>query len=190
MELTLRDGSPADFPALAKLDGSAANDWVLVIERAGDLVEQDVCLRWKRTKPEGSVRDSNVDEQELANEWKRSEKLSIAEVDGRVAGHVMLGVNWNRTGEMAMIIVDRAYRGRGIGGRFVEKADAFARERGLRALQWEVQTDNRNAIEFALAHGFRIAGFHDGLYRNDDLERQREPDFRGIALYLTKAIDS
>ena len=94
--------------------------------------------------------------------------------------------NWNRTAEIALIIVDRAHRGRGIGGRFVAEAESFARERSLRAVQWEVQNDNRRAIEFALARGFRIAGFHDALYRNDDLDRQRAPDFRGIALYLTK----
>jgi ribosomal protein S18 acetylase RimI-like enzyme len=186
---TLRDGSRANFPTLAKIDGSAPNDWVLTIERSGGAGEHDVSFRWERAKPEGSVRDSNIDEEELAKEWKRSEKLIIAESDGQIAGYAMLGTNWNATAEIAMIIVDRAYRRRGIGGRFVDAAGAFARERGLRAVQWEVQNDNRTAIEFALTHGFRIAGFHDALYRNDDLERQREADFRGIAIYLTKAIE-
>jgi ribosomal protein S18 acetylase RimI-like enzyme len=189
--IQLRQGSPTDFPALATVDGRAPNDWVLVIGRQGNAAEQDVSFRWERTKPPGSERAMlGVGEaiEELETEWKRSEKLVIAEADGRPAGYLMLGVNWNRTAEITLIIVDRAQRGCGIGKRFVREAEAFARERGLRALQWEVQNDNRTAIEFAAAQGFRIAGFHDALYRNDDLERQRERDFRGIALYLTKAV--
>jgi ribosomal protein S18 acetylase RimI-like enzyme len=85
--------------------------------------------------------------------------------------------------------VDAAHRRRGLGRAFVVEAERYARERGLRALQWEAQTDNRNAIEFALANGFRIAGFHDALYRNDDLPRKEAQHFRGIALFLTKPID-
>jgi ribosomal protein S18 acetylase RimI-like enzyme len=189
-EPRLREGSPDDFPALAPIDGSASNDWVLIIERSGDATEQDVSFRWEQTKQVDSYRRLAVANaiEELEVEWKRSARLVIAEIEGRPAGFLMLGVNWNRTAECTLIIVDRAHRGRGIGSRFVAEAETFARERDLRALQWEVQNDNRRAIEFALAHGFRIAGFHDALYRNDDLERQRAPDFRGIALYLTKAV--
>ncbi len=185
---TLREGSPADFPALARLDGSFPNEWVLIIERSGPAAEHDISLRWRQTKPPGSVRNPNVDEGEIAGEWQRADKLLVAQVEGTPAGYLMLGTNWNRTAEIALIIVDATYRRRGIGRRFLEEAEAYARQRGLRALQWEVQTDNRNAIEFALAHGFRIAGFHDALYRNDDLARQTEADFRGIALYLTKPV--
>jgi ribosomal protein S18 acetylase RimI-like enzyme len=192
-EPRFREGSPDDLPALAPIDGSAPNDWVLIIERSGDQTGYDVSFRWERTKPEGSVRSMlGIAEalDELKSEWKRSEKLLIADIDGRPAGFLMLGVNWNQTAEITLIIVDRAHRGRGIGRRFVAEAESFAHERDLRAVQWEVQNDNRRAIEFAFANGFRIAGFHDALYRNDDLERQRAPDFRGIALYLTKPVDA
>jgi ribosomal protein S18 acetylase RimI-like enzyme len=192
-ELRIREGSPAEFKALAEIDGSAPNDWVLVIDRSGDGAEQDVSYRWQRTKPEGSVRSMlGVRDalEELESEWKRSDKLVVADIDGRPAGFLMLGTNWNQTAEITLIIVDRPQRGRGIGARFVTEAESYAGTHGLRALQWEVQNDNRSAIEFALSQGFRIAGFHDALYRNDDLERQRSPDFRGIALYLTKALDS
>ncbi|MEX0787127.1 MAG: GNAT family N-acetyltransferase [Dehalococcoidia bacterium] len=189
----LREGSPADFPALARIDGSFANDYVLELDRRGGGAEQTVELRWRRMKAAGSTRRETAaapgeQVEELASEWLRSDRLIVAEIDGAAAAYLMLGTNWNRTAELTLIIVDAAHRRRGLGARLVQEAETYARERGLRALQWEAQNDNRNAIEFALARGFRIAGFHDALYRNDDLARQSTPDFRGMALFLTKAL--
>jgi ribosomal protein S18 acetylase RimI-like enzyme len=188
--ISLREGSPKDFAALSGIDGSVPNDWVLHIARHGGPAELDIQLRWQQVKTAGSRRRVDTAESldELHTEWKRSDRLLIANVDGDVAGCLMLGQNWNRTAELTLVIVDRAHRRKGIGQRFVEQAEAYARERGLRALQWEAQNDNRTAIDFALARGFRIAGFHDALYRNDDLDQQETADFRGIALYLTKPV--
>ena len=185
----LREGSADDLPALTRLKSDFSNQWLLSLERGGGPVEQTIELRWRKARPEGSRRDLRVDLEELAAGFERSERLIVAEQGGRIAGYVMVGKSWNRTAELALIIVDAAYRGRGLGRRFVEEADAYARERGLRALQWETQTDNRNAIEFALAQGFRIAGFHDALYENRGDERQDAPDFRGLAVYLTRELD-
>lgn len=185
----LREGSPADFPALARIDGSFPNDYVLAIDRRGVGAEGTVELRWRRMKAAGSTRRTEEPLEELETEWRRRDRLVVAEVEGAPAGYLMLGTNWNQTAELTLIIVDAAQRRRGIGRCFVQEAEAYAGERSLRALQWEVQNDNRTAIEFALAHGFRIAGFHDTLYRNDDVSRQDAPDFRGIALFLTKALD-
>ena len=184
----LRAGSSADLPALAKVDGSITNQWVLYLERRGGPIEQTIELRWRKVRAEGSRRSSEMDVDELTSELGRSERLVIAEADGRVAGYLMLGTNWNHTVELCLIIVDAGCRRRGLGQRFVQEAEAFARERGLRALQWEVQTDNRNAIEFAVSQGFRIAGVHDALYHNRGLEQQSEPEFRGLALFLTKEL--
>jgi ribosomal protein S18 acetylase RimI-like enzyme len=186
----LREGSPADFASLSNLDTSISTEWVLYIDRSGDPAEQTNQLEWRRAKPAGSSRRTDPDDglAELKTEWERSDRLLITEVDGNIAGCLMLGEQWNKTAELTLILVDSAHRRRGIGHRFVQEAETYARERGLRALQWETQTDNREAIDFALAQGFRIAGFHDALYRNDDLERQERPDFLGIAVYLTKPL--
>lgn len=188
--ISLREGSPKDFPDLALVDGSIQNDWVLRIARQGGPTELDFQLRWQQVKPAGNRRRIDTAESldELNTEWERSDRIVIAEAGGGIAGCLMLGANWNKTAELKLVIVDRSRRRRGIGRRFVELAEAYARERGLRALQWEAQNDNRNAIEFALAQGFRIAGFHDALYRNDDLDRQETADFLGIAVYLTKPV--
>ncbi len=184
----IRDGTPGDLPALVALDSSFSNEWVLVLERRADAVEQTIELRWRKVKRAGSTRDFASDVESLAGETGRAARFLVAEVDGRVAGYLTLREQWNRTAEIDAIIVDAAHRGRGIGRRFVEEAEAFAGERGLRAVQWEAQTDNRAAIEFAAARGFRLAGLHDAFYRNDDLARQTEPDFRGIAIFMTKPV--
>ncbi len=188
--LQLREGSLEDFPALSRIDGNVSTEWVLHVDRSGESDEQTIELKWRRVKPAGSERHIDTAESldELQIEWKRSDRLLIAEVDGGAAGCLMLGENWNKTAELTLILVDAAHRRQGIGQRFVEQAEGYARDRGLRALQWEIQNDNRDSIEFALAQGFRIAGFHDALYRNDDLDQQEATDFRGIAVFLTKPL--
>lgn len=190
----LWDGSESDLPLLMKVDGGFSTEWVLFLQRRGRPDEQTIELRWRRAKPAGSRRgaftaDAQGELEELRTELRRSDRLLIAEADGRIVGYLMLGSNWNRTAEITLIIIDAAYRGRGLGSRFVREAEAFARERGLRAIQWEAQNDNRNALEFALAQGFRIAGFHDALYHNRGYERQAADEFRGLAVFLTKELD-
>jgi len=190
-DFQLREGSPKDFPALARIDASVSTEWVIHIERKGEQPEQRLDFTWRQAKPAGSQRRIGTDGivEELETEWKRSDRLHIAEMNDVAAGYLMLGENWNKTPELTLIIVDRASRRRGIGRRFVQEAEAYARERRLRGLQWEVQNDNRDAIQFALSQGFRVAGFHDALYRNDDLARQTAPDFQGMALFLTKTLE-
>jgi ribosomal protein S18 acetylase RimI-like enzyme len=189
MPFRLREGSSRDLPALAALDSSFSNEWVLYLERRGGPAEQTITLRWRRLRPAGSRRRFPLDHEHLTTQLQRSERLTIAETEGRIAGYLMLGVNWNRTTELVDIIVDTAYRRQGLGHRFLQEAEAFARQHSLRALQWEAQTDNRDAIEFAISQGFRIAGFHDALYENRGHERQDTPDSRGLALFLLHALD-
>lgn len=186
----VRDGSPGDFAALSRIDGSISTEWVLHVERSGEPDEQTIELKWRRVKQAGSRRGIDADDSvdELQTEWQRSDHLIVAEEDGKAIGYLMLGENWNKTAEVTLLLVDTAHRRRGIGRRFVQEAETYARDRGLRALQWEAQSDNRDAIEFALAQGFRIAGFHDALYRNDGYGRQNATDFRGIAVFLTKPL--
>ena len=185
----LREGSSKDLPALTRVDGSFSNEWLLYLQRRGGPIEQTLELRWRKVRPAGSRRSFEVDVVTLRSDLQRSERLIAAEADRRVVGYLMLATNWNRTAELVAIIVDAAYRRRGLGRRFVQEAEAYARKRSLRALQWEAQTDNRDAIEFAVSQGFRVAAVHDALYHNRGYERQLAPDFRGPAVLLTKELD-
>lgn len=183
-EIRLREGSAADLPALARLDSSFSNEWLLYLQRRGGPIEQTVELRWRKARPAGSLRSFEFG----PDDFQRCDRLIVAEADRGIAGYLMLGTNWNQTAELVSIIVDRAYRRRGLGRRFLQEAEAYARERGLRALQWEVQSDNREAIEFAVSRGFRLVAVHDALYQNRGYEQQLAPDFRGLAVFLTKEL--
>ncbi len=184
----LREGSEADLPALARLDSSFSNEWLLHLQPRGGGVEQNIELRWRKMRPTGSTRRFEGAETALHTDSGGWDRLVVATAGRKPVGYVALRAQWNNTAEIAAIIIDAAYRRRGLGRRFVQAAEAFARKRGLRAVQWEVQNDNRDAIEFALAQGFRIAGFHDGLYENRGYSRQLAPDFRGLALFLAKEL--
>jgi ribosomal protein S18 acetylase RimI-like enzyme len=189
-DFTFREGSGTDLTALVALDSSFNSEWVLYLERHGGAIEQTVDLRWRKARPAGSHRQFETSVERLARHLSRSECLVIGETNGDVAGYLMLATNWwNQTAEVVEVLVDLNYRGQGLGKLFVELAETFARERRLRALQWEAQNDNRHAIEFACSQGFRIAGFHDAYYENRGYERQDAVDSIGLAIFLTRELD-
>ncbi|MEJ1159091.1 GNAT family N-acetyltransferase [Prosthecomicrobium sp. N25] len=57
-------------------------------------------------------------------------------------------------GYVAGLMVEPAYRGRGLGRRLLDEARRFARERGLAALVLSVSTDNPGARRFYEREGF------------------------------------
>ena len=185
----LRAGRESDRRALAKLDSSFSNEWLLQLSRFGDPIAQTVELRWRKVRPAGSTRDFPVDEVLLGDELEAADRLVVAEAGGRIAGYLALRKNWNDTAEIGGIIVDAAHRGRGLGRRFVREAERFAQRQRLRAVQWEAQTDNRAALEFAVGQGFRISGYNDALYANRGHEQQLASSFRGIAVFLVKELN-
>ena len=104
----------------------------------------------------------------------------LAELDGRVVGFVNLhrsrhpGSPMFRPHEFAMIenaVVDKPFRGKGVGGKLFEAAIAWAVERGLRYVQTTVWHDNTGAMEFYVDHGFRPMTVRLEL----DTERSQEP---------------
>ncbi len=56
---------------------------------------------------------------------------------------------------------------------------------GQETLALRQSQDIRMAV---VNHQGLFAGFHDALYRNDDLDQQEATDFRGIAVFLTKPL--
>jgi GNAT superfamily N-acetyltransferase len=53
-----------------------------------------------------------------------------------------------RVGLVEDVIVDRQFRGRGVGTRLLEQIAAWGRENGLKRLQLLADSDNRPALEF------------------------------------------
>jgi ribosomal protein S18 acetylase RimI-like enzyme len=184
--ISLRDGGPHDVDAMLGIDRSIANDRVLTVDVSGSAPEHRVALRWERTRPEGSTRTHDCDRAELLRETEQAERFWVAHLDGRAAGFLILKrMDWHpTTGFIHDISVDRSCRRQGVASALVEAMKQHAIERGLRGIFWEAQNDNFDAIEFALRRGFAFAGFNDSSYRNGDRDRQRDPGFLGIALFL------
>jgi len=84
--------------------------------------------------------------------------LLVAEADGRVAGWVQ--VSQSRVfetplqAEVAGLVVDEAFRGRGIGKRLLAEAERWARERGCGALRVRSNVIRERAHAFYRREGF------------------------------------
>jgi ribosomal protein S18 acetylase RimI-like enzyme len=69
-------------------------------------------------------------------------------------------------------------RGQGLGSALVDRLATICRQEHLRGIAVETQNRNYGAVRFYLRRGFRITGFDDHLYSDDDLARQ------DVALFL------
>jgi ribosomal-protein-alanine N-acetyltransferase len=82
----------------------------------------------------------------------------VAEVDGRAIGQLDLWVSHGRAA-LGMAILE-GYRGRGIGSALMERAIAWAGDRGLAKISLEVWPHNTRAIALYEKFGFRREGYH------------------------------
>ena len=76
---------------------------------------------------------------------------------------------WQRTGWVNHLIVDRRMRRRGIGTELMKASMAWARYKQLQRLMVVVQTKNYPGISFCQKHGFSFCGFNDRYYPNRDI---------------------
>jgi ribosomal protein S18 acetylase RimI-like enzyme len=171
--VTVRPVREDDLAALAAMDLRYPAGRVLSLERGGSDAEPEFALGWReRPAPDAVYAEYNVDG--LRRGMSRADVFLIAEVEGRPAGLMMVVVPpWTDAAEITDLAVDAARRRSGAGRALVAGAEAWARERRMRALWVEPRSDNGGAIEFYLRLGFRIAGFNDRMYSNRDHEDGR-----------------
>ena len=89
-------------------------------------------------------------------------KIFVAEIDGEVAGHVVVILNKDESpayllqkyGYILDLVVLREYQRRGIGNRLMVKAEEFVRSLGLEWMQLDVSTGNP-AHDFYTNSGYR-----------------------------------
>ena len=86
--------------------------------------------------------------------------------DGQCVGQIRLRKNWNRYVFIEDIAVARGSRGKGIGTSLVEKAIAWAKQKGLGGLMLETQDVNLPACRFYAKLGFEIGAVDTMLYAN------------------------
>ena len=97
----------------------------------------------------------------------------FAALDGRAEDVVLVGVDesdtvigWIQVGRIALLaesdvaqiggfVIDDAHRSAGIGAELLEAAEAWARNRGARAMSVRSRTERTRAHRFYEAHGYR-----------------------------------
>ena len=153
MEIRVRRAETGDLDGIEELYG-----------RAGDAEEGRLDgSRWKR-----GVYPLRQD----AQEGLEAGALYIAELDGQIAGSVILRreqdsayrqASWQLSFEVPVFVVhtlavDPAYRHRGVGRALLRHAAEMGREAGLQAIRLDVYEENRTAIGFYEACGYHCCG--------------------------------
>ena len=113
----------------------------------------------------GIATEPPVDIDERAVQFARTADGSVVVVaDGQIVGMLHIEVSRHGFGEFGML-VDRDWRGRGVGSALVQAAISRARSQGLHKLCLEVFVHNMAAIALYRKSGFVEEGRRVGQYR-------------------------
>ncbi len=172
MTITIRSLCLDDISHLDDLDPSFRSDAQLALKREHQSLQH---IAWHLTyealnEPFEKGHGYDLQEAELQAIRQRVEAghcLELIGVDGdRIVGLLEVEPSsWRAAGWIWNILVDKEYRGLGIGRRFIDRATAWAAEHGLQALVAETQTNNINACHFYAHMGFVAGGIDDRYYR-------------------------
>lgn len=176
-EPRIREMTLKDVPRLGEINPTFTSESILEAKR----IEEGLGVTWQlRETPlaqsfdKGRGYDLSARElEEIKQRLKRRQGLHlVAEAEGRLVAFLEVEPQeWNRTAWVWNIFVDRDYRRRGVGRSLMERAIAWAKERGYRALCLETQTNNINACRFYQHLGFRLTGIREDFYTNADMAR-------------------
>ena len=92
----------------------------------------------------------------------------LAYEEDRCIGQIVLRSDWNKYAFIEDLCVAAAVRRRGTGRALMDRAEQWAREKGLCGLALETQDNNLSACRFYAACGFAIGAVNTMLYRNFD----------------------
>lgn len=97
----------------------------------------------------------------------------VATVSGNRVGWIELGYErWNNRVRVWEFLVAEESRRKGVGKLLMNRAVAWARERGARMLVLETQSNNSGAVGFYVHFGFELIGFDLAAYSNDDVGKR------------------
>ncbi len=167
--LIVRSVMPSDYEICMQLDHTTSTEtvWQMVIDDCDG--GQRITFRpsslprsMKALYPRGP--------EALLQSWRTHACFLVASWDGEVVGYVNVREELaQETAWVADLIVDRAYRMRGVGTAMLRGARQWALERGLRRLMVETQTKNYPAIRFLQKRGLVFSGYNDLYYPNQDI---------------------
>jgi RimJ/RimL family protein N-acetyltransferase len=145
-QLTVRPAAAGDARAMAELFAAVAE------ERTGIASEPPVDVEARTTQFAATIAESIV-----------------ADADGQIVGMIHTTVSRHGFGEFGML-VDREWRGSGVGSALLRATIDWARDQGLHKLCLEVFTHNTAAIALYRKYGFVEEGHRIKHYRRADGE--------------------
>jgi len=172
----IREMTVEDLPRLSEIDPNFVGDSILEVQKDGRGMEVTWTLVERRlSEPFDKGRRYDLKESDIEDVRRRLEQdkglYLVAQDGGRIIGMLDLELEaWNNTAWLWYLLVDKAYRGRGVGRRMFERAIEYARRQGVRAITIETQSNNVPACRFYAAMGCELAGLNDLFYSNEDLE--------------------
>ena len=146
--MQIRLAVPEDIPALVEL-----------LQRVVPLMRASGNLQWDDDYPNAEVFERDI---ELGYLW-------VAEMDGAIAGVAAVSTDqepeyaevWDIE-EVAVVVhrlaVDPAFRGAGVAGALMGKAEEVAVERGIRVLRVDTNTQNEATQRLLPKLGYELAG--------------------------------
>ena len=133
-----------------------------LVDDAGALADMFAAVAEER---DGIATEPPVDIEQRAALFARSAAGSVVAVaGGQVIGMLHVEVSRHGFGEIGML-VDRDWRGRGVGSALMRAAIGLARQRGLHKLSLEVFAHNAGAIALYRKCGFVEEGRRTAQYR-------------------------
>ncbi len=110
--------------------------------------------------------------------YEARDGLWVALVRGEVRGFVEVAWDMDqRLGWIRHLLVDRAWRGQGIGTALLQRAARAAQERGVNRIVVSVNAKNDPGIQFFIRQGFVFVGYNEVHYEGGD-----------IAVYLGRSV--
>jgi ribosomal protein S18 acetylase RimI-like enzyme len=165
----IRAAFRADLHDCFSLDSSYETVCVWQLDQREDEAGVTVSLRRVRLPRPMSVRYPPLG-WELLSRWDHGGCVLVAEVGGRICGCVDMSLHGDeKLGWLHNLVVDRAYRRRGLGNRLMEEALRWAQQRSVKRVMCALQSKNDPAIEFCQKLGLGFCGFNDRYFANRDI---------------------
>ncbi|MGX2997935.1 GNAT family N-acetyltransferase [Streptomyces sp. JNUCC 64] len=177
--IDMRVANSADYDRIDALDDSFTTDRVLHVTAGEDGFDvRSVAVRppLRKEYPADPENDRDRRDPDLHH--------TVVAVDAdRVVGFVTVTHHeWNRRLHVEQITVDPEYRGRGLGGTLMGRAESYGRGIGARTLWLEVTNVNAPAVRAYRRLGFAVCGLDTSLYVGTPAEGE-------IALFMSKSLD-
>ncbi|MGV3487995.1 MAG: GNAT family N-acetyltransferase [Tuberibacillus sp.] len=145
MEPLIREIEASDAEAFASLRSRLEDESDYMLFEAGE-----------------ASRDPAKEEKKI-NEIKEDpyKEIYLLEDDGCLVGFIaVMGEGINRIKHRASVVIGilEAYNGRGYGKKLFQKAEQWAREKGIKRLELTVMTHNKRALWLYSTVGFNVEG--------------------------------